>query len=142
MARASGSVSACTQIPASSTVVDRTSRLNRSFISSPVIRPRLGRDAQIVVRGSEAGQGIGRSYSKGARDRTRAAPFSLSDPLQRLPGRFIVAGQRQPRAIFSRSADLVALFFEELAEKVMGFERGRLLDRGFGEIAPEQLDGK
>src|SRR5882724_7294467 len=57
MARASGSVSACRQFPANN-MVDRTSRLNRSFISSPVIRPRLGGDAQIVVPEPEPGSAL------------------------------------------------------------------------------------
>src|SRR6266403_245121 len=132
MARASGSVSACTQIPANRIVVDRISKLDRSFISSPVIRPRLGHDAQIVVRGTKGGQGIGRSYSERVRDRGRGAASSRSNPLKPLSAWFEVASQCKASAVLDCRVSLVSLPFKDLSQQIMGFECRGFLDRSLG----------
>src|SRR5256885_4906 len=140
MARSSESVSACRRSPANNTVANRTNTCTRSFISSPVIRPRLSRDAQIVVRGREAGQGIDGSASK--RVGLLNCRSSRSNPLQRPAGGLVIAGKRQSSTIFARGATFVALLFEQLAENVMSLENGCLLDRTLGKIAAQQLDGE
>src|SRR5258707_922238 len=139
MARSRGSVSARRCAPLRNIVADRTNRLNRSFISSPVIRPRLDRDAQIVCAKREPGGEFGRYHSNPAGSRKRR-PCSRSDPLQRLACGFVVTCQSQGRPIFASGAGVVALFFKQLAEKIMSFESGSLLDRAFGKITAQQLD--